>query len=106
MPCVPARGTCWGMDINVDVHDLLLHSVAHLRTATDLAAGEGRGDAAARLNDLADRIDPHRYAAPAAGATSMAESLRSAATALDQIPDHGGPEAADLIRDLVDDLSG
>ena len=94
------------MDINVDVHDLLLHSVAHLRSAAELAAGDGRQDAAARLNDLADSIDPHRYAAPAADATSMAESLRSAATVLDQIPDAGRPKAADLIRDLVDDLRG
>ena len=94
------------MDINVDVHDLLLHSVAHLRSAADLAARDGRGDAAARLNDLADRIDPHRYAAPAADATSMAESLRFAAAALNEIPDDGRPEAADLIRDLVGDLIG
>lgn len=87
------------MDLDIDVHAILLDSVAHLRGAAGLAAQQQPG-VATRLREVADRIDPHHYA-PATEARSTNDSLRAALAALDGIPQDDPPAAVALIRAAV-----
>lgn len=92
------------MDIDIDVHAVLLDSVRHLRAASNIASQGDHGALAVRLNQLADRIDPHHYASPATGAESIRGALRAALAALDEIPQDDPPAAVNLIRALVEEV--
>lgn len=92
------------MDIDIDVHEQLLKSVAHLRSAATVATEPNQADLAGQLNELANRIDPNGYSPAAPSATSLEDSLRSASAAVDEIPREGRPAAVDLIHAHVDDI--
>lgn len=94
------------MDMDIDVHAVLLDSVRHLRAASDIASQRDESALADQLNELADRIDPHHYASAATGEGSIRDSLRAALAALDELPPDDPPAAANLIRTQVEEVLG
>lgn len=59
---------------------------------------------AGRLDELADRIDPHHYASPTTVEGSIRDALRAGLAVLDQIPPDDPPAAVNLIRAQVEEV--